>query len=432
MPSLTHHYYCGNKRKGSAVAGLRTLTWRHAMLRRMLVLCAVMWASLLTVPASARAPQLVSNLVPNGGFTNGAGGMPVGFLKDAWGDGLRFTHTYPVAGKSGRGARVEIFAPYPGEGDAKWAFGLKPVTPGKFYYFTDQFKATGHTQVTLEYQRSNGTLGYVDLAWYEKSPTSWSKAELRFRMPADAVKAQVYHYPVGVGRLDTDTIVFGQIKPRGGAAAVLVFDDGNDNFWIAQKLKNNGVLATYCLIPGTFNPWDADLGYMTVAQAKTLRKMGHEISCNHTQDHLHLTSIPASQALSEIVTGRDNLWGQLGVKAETFAYPFGEWNTSIAAMVRDSGHVAARTVDWGYNTKLTNPYALKTISIDRFTTLPDVFAEIDNAMRLGQLIILTLHAINDTQDQYSNSEAFLMAVVNHIKAIGMPFDTLLGGFTELK
>lgn len=393
----------------------------------------VVGALMFSTPSQAADPLLVSNLVTNGQFTNGPAGKPTGFVKDFWGTGLRPVFTYPVSGvNKGKAARVEILAPYGGEGDAKWAFGLKSVTAGKFYHYRDQFKSNGLTQVTLEYQLAGvAQLQYQLLATLDASPSKWSKVALRFRMPAGAIKAQIYHYPVGVGRLDTDNIVFGQIKPRGGYRVSITIDDGNDSFHVGQKLINAGVPATYCVIPATWNPYDAELGYMSALQTKQLMLMGHEI-CNHTDTHAHLTTVTLDRALSDIVTGRDRIRATIGRMPQTFAYPYGEFNQAVADLVRTTGHDAARTVDWGYNTLATNPYMLRGISIDVSTPLSEVFAELSEAKRLGQWIILIFHAINDTGEQYSNSEAYLFAVINHAKSLGMPFDTFLNAYTELK
>jgi peptidoglycan/xylan/chitin deacetylase (PgdA/CDA1 family) len=84
---------------------------------------------------------------------------------------------------------------------------------------------------------------------------------------------------------------------------------------------------------------------------------------SHSRTHPVLTAIPLSQAEQEIALSRRELEGRLDVQINLFAYPYGEYNDSIQAIVRDSGFAAACTVDTGLNTLITSPFSLRRAEI---------------------------------------------------------------------
>lgn len=64
---------------------------------------------------------------------------------------------------------------------------------------------------------------------------------------------------------------------------------------------------------------------------------------NHTLTHPRLELMERAAAWCEIAEGRDRLQQFFGQAVSGFAYPFGTCNEAIIQMVRDSGHVYART-----------------------------------------------------------------------------------------
>lgn len=65
---------------------------------------------------------------------------------------------------------------------------------------------------------------------------------------------------------------------------------------------------------------------------------------NHSLTHPHLDGIPLDAARREIADGRDRLEQLFGMAVTGFAYPFGTYNDSVMSVVREAGHVYARTV----------------------------------------------------------------------------------------
>ncbi len=65
---------------------------------------------------------------------------------------------------------------------------------------------------------------------------------------------------------------------------------------------------------------------------------------NHSLSHPRLTELPAEEARREVVEGRERLQQHFGQPIEGFAYPFGNYNDAVKEIIREAGHVYARTV----------------------------------------------------------------------------------------
>lgn len=112
---------------------------------------------------------------------------------------------------------------------------------------------------------------------------------------------------------------------------IISFDDGDETvysqaFPIMQELGFTGV--NYIV----YNYVGAE-GYMNVDQIKALAASGWETG-SHSLSHIDLT---ASKHLEwEIIDSRHYLEKMLGVRVETFAYPFGKVNGDVRSIVRDN------------------------------------------------------------------------------------------------
>lgn len=63
----------------------------------------------------------------------------------------------------------------------------------------------------------------------------------------------------------------------------------------------------------------------------------------HSLTHPGLDPLTPGQARHEVAEGRDRLQQSFGQPVRGFADPFGAWNATVAAIVRDRGHCDART-----------------------------------------------------------------------------------------
>lgn len=64
---------------------------------------------------------------------------------------------------------------------------------------------------------------------------------------------------------------------------------------------------------------------------------------NHSLTHPALDQLPADKAMSEITVGRSRLQQFFGQPVLGFAYPGGSYSEAVMELVREAGHVYART-----------------------------------------------------------------------------------------
>jgi peptidoglycan/xylan/chitin deacetylase (PgdA/CDA1 family) len=185
----------------------------------------------------------------------------------------------------------------------------------------------------------------------------------------------------------------------------LTFDDGNaDQMPAVQMLTNHGMHGTFYIIPGRVDRPNSQ--YMTWANVQTIYAAGNEIG-GHTQNHLHLPDLSPSQQQSEICGGRDSLLAK-GYPQISFAYPFGDHDSTSEQLVQQCGYLSGRGVgglrDTGEPDADTipprNPWLLPTPgSIDIDDTLPDIKQWIMDAEAAGasghSWINLVIHHLCD-------------------------------------
>jgi peptidoglycan/xylan/chitin deacetylase (PgdA/CDA1 family) len=93
-----------------------------------------------------------------------------------------------------------------------------------------------------------------------------------------------------------------------------------------------------------------------------LAAQGWEIG-GHTVTHPKLDALDADSALREIVDGKEDVEGQLGVTLRTFCYPFGRLNESTPQLVSDAGYIAACTVRSGVAASSHDQFLLPRVKI---------------------------------------------------------------------
>ena len=138
----------------------------------------------------------------------------------------------------------------------------------------------------------------------------------------------------------SQTVTIGA-APRANTTVTLSFDDGNaDQMPAVQMLADHGMDGTFFIIPGRVDRPNSQ--YMTWAQVQTIYAAGNEIG-GHTQNHLHLPTLPESQQRSEICDGRQALLNR-GYPQVSFAYPFGDHDATSERLVQECGYQSGRGV----------------------------------------------------------------------------------------
>jgi len=151
---------------------------------------------------------------------------------------------------------------------------------------------------------------------------------------------------------------------------ILTFDDGFENVFARgmEPLHQHGFRAIQFLVAdrlGKTNDWEtrdgeAEERLMDAEQVKEWLAVGNEIG-SHTLTHPHLTQLPTGRAREEIQASRKRLEDEFQLPIQHFCYPFGDFNESIADLVREAGYVSACSTHTGMNTSATDPYRLERI-----------------------------------------------------------------------
>lgn len=136
---------------------------------------------------------------------------------------------------------------------------------------------------------------------------------------------------------------------------IITFDDGYENnlhyaLPIMQRYGFKGVLFA---LGGQidYNKWDADEGeprhrLLNAEQLRTMAAAGFEIGA-HSLTHPHLPILSSEVADMEITQSKQRLEQWLQQPVISFAYPYGDYNNSIKALVEKAGFTCALATDTG-------------------------------------------------------------------------------------
>ena len=132
---------------------------------------------------------------------------------------------------------------------------------------------------------------------------------------------------------------------------VQCWDDGvTSDIRLTEILRRNGAKATFNLNAGLHaNGHDRGWRYKGTEVRRLgwneMREVYRPFSiANHSLTHPHLETLSLPDAKREIEEGRDRLEQFFARTVRGFAYPFGTYNEDIKKLVRDAGHLYARTV----------------------------------------------------------------------------------------
>lgn len=159
------------------------------------------------------------------------------------------------------------------------------------------------------------------------------------------------------------------LPPR---AVAITFDDGYQCVGdvVAPILERLGFVATVFVVSraaGQCNDWDRVNGrpvspLLGWDVLRSLNAAGWEIG-GHTATHPRLDQLTDTEALHEIVLGKQEAEERLGVRLLTFCYPFGGHSRRTPELVRQAGFSGACTVRSGLAYEGVNPYLIPRVKI---------------------------------------------------------------------
>lgn len=173
----------------------------------------------------------------------------------------------------------------------------------------------------------------------------------------------------------------------------ITFDDGFRNNLTAgfPALQEYGFSATIFLITDRIvdrepaGRWD---DYLTRDDIAALSAGGIQFG-SHTHTHPRLTKLDNDAVLKELETSRDVMRGELGLAADWFCYPYGNFSPRIADLVQKAGYCGALST-----IRDNRPRAGQLFWLPRVMVMNDTTPE-----RLGYMLSTTYHLVHSWKNR---------------------------------
>ena len=250
-----------------------------------------------------------------------------------------------------------------------------------------------------------GCLTMLGLTLRGPSTRGNSDADYKARAPVDSPSTRPY----------VDTVVS------------LTFDDGRQSSYAARALlAAHGMHGTFYvnsgLVGATLDDW-----HMTWSQLHELAADGNEVT-GHSLTHADLTKLNRTELRREICDDRTKLLQQGFSPVTSFAYPYGEYDAAVTAMVKRCGYTSARRVSGirAWDCRLCpfaatipprRPWAIRAArDIKTETTLETMKGYVTQAeSHGGGWVVLVFHEICNACDPYSVTEAQLTSFLDWLQ-----------------
>lgn len=227
--------------------------------------------------------------------------------------------------------------------------------------------------------RGAGAHGPIMLMYHAVTPGKdtptwpWAVSMQQFRKQLDFLAGEGYATPT-MGELVASP------KEWRGRTAVITFDDGYlDNLAACEELQKRGMRASWFIVSGSVGQppqWPADGRpadrLLNAAELREMRESGMEIG-SHTVNHIRLTEVDDVRLMLELTDSKAKLQDLLSLPVNSFAYPYGAWDTRCAQAVQQAGYSAACTTRTGWALRDNTPYQLRRLTIFN-TDTPGSFA----------------------------------------------------------
>jgi len=148
-----------------------------------------------------------------------------------------------------------------------------------------------------------------------------------------------------------------QLPPR---SVVLTFDDGHSDFatQAVPVLLSDGFIATAFVNTGFLGR----PSYMTAAQVQQVAGEGMVIG-DHTVNHVDLNALSPAAAKTEIDADRAILQSLTGESIGDFAYPYGDFDGTVVAVVAAAGFRDAVSMQLGDTEWVSQPFVWPRIRV---------------------------------------------------------------------
>lgn len=83
----------------------------------------------------------------------------------------------------------------------------------------------------------------------------------------------------------------------------------------------------------------------------------------HSASHRVLPALSDDDLKRELVESRERVRAATPRTVELFSYPYGWWNERVHRAVRDAGYAGAVTLDYGFNSRESDPWRVRRINV---------------------------------------------------------------------
>ncbi|MBQ7215707.1 MAG: FAD-dependent oxidoreductase [Synergistaceae bacterium] len=130
-------------------------------------------------------------------------------------------------------------------------------------------------------------------------------------------------------------------------SVVITFDDGYRGVYLnaLPELRKRNMKAVLFIITDMVGRLDTGYPHITEAEFREMASDDLISFGSHSLDHPDLAQLSREERLSQLTQFRKNLESLTGRKIHAFAYPYGSYNTDIAAEVQSAGYDFAFAVD---------------------------------------------------------------------------------------
>ena len=153
---------------------------------------------------------------------------------------------------------------------------------------------------------------------------------------------------------------------------LVTFDDGYERIFshlLSLPRDKAGKTVVFLVAEkiGGINDWDAEgplRGQPLLSKEQIALLAGHGVRFgSHSNTHPDLRKLPAAEMAEEIAGSKKRLEDLLGSAVEGFAYPYGQFDKSVIACVKNAGYRWAATTSPRFGEGRGNPFRLRRIEI---------------------------------------------------------------------
>ncbi len=345
-----------------------------------------------STPAHAAGP----NLIQNPSFETGSDATATNWTTNSFGSStVAFSISTSSVHTGVRAATIDV-SNYT-NGDAKWVHEPVTVTPGSYYTMSLWYKSSVQSALYARYNNSDVDGTSTGFHWLADIPASdaWTEYTGSITIPAGVTAIQLIQTLESNGSLTIDdySLTLEEAPTFSEGRVTFTFDDGWQSIYDNARpiLNAAGIRTTQYVYSDAMNQVHGPI-YMTAPELLEMQAEGHDIDA-HSRSHADLTTLSGSALTNEIGGSRSDLIAAGFSPVDSYAYPYGAYNSDIRQQMIDAGFLGARTVDEGYNYADSDKYTLKIQHVTNTTSASTIKGWIDTARSEKSWLILMFHEI---------------------------------------